>query len=113
MNILNQQVKIDAQSYEFEINEHSDYKNGYFYFDNADLSVKISFVSDEHGNIESLGVTEAMDAYGEPTYFSIASEAEYKAIAGQIEPMLWGESDSYDTNYDHGLRNSDFISDYA
>lgn len=113
MNVLNQQVNIDTESYEFEINEHGDYKNGFFYFDNSELTVKISFVSDEHGNIESLGVTEALDAYGEPTYFSIASEEEYKAIADQIEPMLWGESECYGTNYDHGLRNSDFISDYA
>lgn len=113
MNTLNQQVKIDTRAYDFEINDHGDYKNGFFYFDNEDLSVKISFVSDEYGNIESLGVTEAMDAYGEPTYFSICGQEEYRAIADQIEPHLWGESDSYDTNYDHGLRNSDFISDYA
>lgn len=111
MNTLNQQVKIDTQAYEFEINDHGDYKNGYFYFDNSDLSVKISFVSDEYGNIESLGVTEATDAYGEPTYFSICSQAEYRAIADQIEPHLWGESEAYET--EHGLRNSDFISEWA
>lgn len=111
MNTLNQQVKIDTQAYEFEINEHSDYKNGFFYFDNEDLSVKISFVSDEYGNIESLGVTEALDAYGEPTHFSICGQEEYRAIADQIEPQLWGESEACDT--EHGLRNSDFISDWA
>lgn len=111
MNVLNQQVNIDTESYEFEINDHDDYKNGFFYFDNSDLTVKISFVSDEHGNIESLDVTEAMDAYGEPTYFSICGQEEYRAIADQIEPMLWGESEAYET--EHGMRNSDFISDYA
>lgn len=111
MNTLNQQVKIDTQAYESEVNEHGDYKNGFFYFDNEDMSVKISFVSDEYGNIESLGVTEAMDAYGEPTYFSICGPEEYRAIADQIEPHLWGESEAHET--EHGLRNSDFISDYA
>lgn len=111
MTTLNQQVKIDTNAYESEINEHSDYKNGYFYFDNDDLTVKISFTSDEQGNVDSLGVSEATDAYGEPTYFSISSEAEYKAIADQIEPHLWGESEAYDT--EHGLTDSDFISDYA
>ena len=111
MNTLNQQVKIDTQAYEFEINDHGDYKNGFFYFDNSDLSVKISFVSDEYGNIESLGVTESLDAYGEPTYFSICGQEEYRAIADQIEPHLWGESEAYET--EHGLRNSDFISDWA
>lgn len=111
MNTLNQQVKIDAQAYESEVNDRSDYKNGFFYFDNSDLSVKISFVSDQYGNIESLGVTEATDAYGEPTHFSICGQEEYRAIADQIEPHLWGESDAYET--EHGLRNSDFISDYA
>ena len=111
MTILNQQVNIDDKNFESEINEHSDYKNGFFYFDNSDLNVKISFVSDEHGNIESLGVTEATDAYGNPTYFSICGEDEYKAIADQIEPMLWGELEYIET--DHGTTNADFIYGYS
>jgi len=107
MTDIKQQIKIDVNAYEFEVNKHSDYKNGFFHFDGDDLTVKISFTSDEYGNVDSLGVSNAEDSQGEPTYFSICGEDEYKAIVDQIEPHLWGESEAYET--EHGMRNSDFL----
>lgn len=105
------QIKIDTTSYDYEVNEHSDYKDGFFYFENSELTVKIGFTSDEYGNVDSLGVSNAVDSYGEPTYFSICGEDEYRAIVDQIEPMLWGESQAVET--EHGMRNSDFQYGYS
>jgi len=107
MTHLIDQIKIDTHSYDYEINEPSDYKNGFFHFDGGDLTVKISFTSDEYGNVDSLGVSNAEDSQGEPDSFTIDDD-DYCAIVDQIEPHLWGESEAVET--EHGMSNSDFIS---
>lgn len=106
MNTLNRQVKIDTTAYEFEINEHGDYKSGYFWFEAGEKQVQIAYRSDEYGNIESLSVMQALDDSDEPISFVIDS-SNYNNIASQIEPMLW-DSEEF-TCTDHGMTNKDFI----
>ena len=110
MTNIKQKVKIDAKAYESQVIERNDSKSGWFWFDNDALTVQIGFTSDEHGNVEGLDVIEALDAYGDVAVFTI-DDSNYRDIADQIEPMLWGESEAQET--EHGMSNSDFIYGYS
>jgi len=103
-------LTIDTQTYDYQINEQSSSKDGYFGFDGNEITAQIRFTSDEYGNVKTLNVMAAYDDYGNDTSYTI-DDSDYQAIADQIEPMLWGESEAYET--EHGLRNSDLISDWA
>ena len=104
------QIKIDPRGYDYEINEFTYHKYGYFYFETKELLVKIEFSSDEYGNITGLEVGEALDENEEAAEYVI-DDSNYKVIADQIEPLLWGDEE-YDGHADHGMRNSDFLYGY-
>lgn len=103
------QIVLDI-NWDYEINEGYSKKTGFFFFERGHDAIKVGFISDEHGNIKSLEVIEAVDGDEEPIEFEI-TDSIFKVMRDQIEPMLWDEEEyqPYDTMRSLGFTNSDFL----
>ena len=104
-----EKLKLDT-GYDYEINEGYRKKTGFFFFEQGYDLIQVGFKSDEHGNVKSLEVIEALKEGEEPMQFEITDEI-FNIMRDQIEPMLWGEElyEERDSMSSLGFTNSDFL----
>lgn len=97
-------------SYDSEVTEGYRKKTGFFFFEQGHNLVQVEFISDEHGNVKSLAVIEALKDGEEPMQFEITEEI-FRAMRDQIEPMLWDEEpyEERESMSSLGFTNSDFL----
>ena len=109
MTAILEKLKLDT-GYDYEINEGYRKKTGFLFFEQGYDLIQAAFVSDEHGNIQKLGVIEALKDGEEPMQFEITDEI-FNIMRDQIEPMLWGKEpyEERDSMSSLGFTNPDFL----